>query len=301
MSQTKVNNLDVPTLKKEFKKLLETLSRQTGLSLREVFRDFCEIAAVTISNSVDRRHFKVREARYFEIIKRYERNQLDVFANIYANFVLILDELCKVGIEDVLGNMSGEMEMLDKAKGQFFTPDSVSALMTHLSMPDLKQMLQDKDFITVYEPTSGSGGTVLQVVQHFIRSGVNHSHHLHCVAQDIDLMCVHMTYIQLSLYGVPAIVIHGNTLENEIRSEWKTPIHCVYGWDYKLKHYPDGGKSKKQKDELSIENLMELVNLDEKNLPKHEEKLEQASEAEKDKLILKGMLPLDPRQKDFFS
>ena len=56
VSQAKVNNLDVPTLKKEFKKMLETLSRQTGLSLREVFRDFCEIAAVSISNTVDSQH-----------------------------------------------------------------------------------------------------------------------------------------------------------------------------------------------------------------------------------------------------
>ncbi len=36
-----------------------------------------------------------------------------------------------------------------------------------------------------------------------------------------------MTYIQLSLYGIPAVVIHGNTLTQEAWSEWFTPYAAV--------------------------------------------------------------------------
>ena len=43
------------------------------------------------------------------------------------------------------------------------------------------------------------------------------------VAQDIDIRCVWMAYIQLSLYGIPAVVIHGNTLTMETWSQWYTP------------------------------------------------------------------------------
>ncbi|MBQ3255855.1 MAG: hypothetical protein IJA67_00365 [Oscillospiraceae bacterium] len=43
------------------------------------------------------------------------------------------------------------------------------------------------------------------------------------VATDIDLKCVHMVYIQLSLYGNPAVIIHGNALTVEEWSHWFTP------------------------------------------------------------------------------
>ena len=38
-----------------------------------------------------------------------------------------------------------------------------------------------------------------------------------------DTRCVHMTYLQLSLAGVPAIVKHQNSLTRELWSVWKTP------------------------------------------------------------------------------
>lgn len=52
-------------------------------------------------------------------------------------------------------------------------------------------------------------------------------------AQDIDLKCVHMTYLQLSLYGIPAVVIHGNTLTVEEWSRWYTPVYMLDGWAWK--------------------------------------------------------------------
>ena len=36
-----------------------------------------------------------------------------------------------------------------------------------------------------------------------------------------------MAYIQLSLYGIPAVVIHGNTLTMETWSHWYTPCAAV--------------------------------------------------------------------------
>ncbi len=53
-------------------------------------------------------------------------------------------------------------------------------------------------------------------------------------AVDIDIICAMMTYIQLSLYDIPAIVAHGNTLAMEINSEWYTPAFVVDEWYKKL-------------------------------------------------------------------
>lgn len=52
-------------------------------------------------------------------------------------------------------------------------------------------------------------------------------------AVDVDLKCVHMAYLQFSLYGIPAVVIHGNTLSVEEWSRWYTPIYIVNGWTRK--------------------------------------------------------------------
>ncbi len=39
-----------------------------------------------------------------------------------------------------------------------------------------------------------------------------------------------MAYIQLSLYGIPAVVIHANTLSAEEWSRWYTPVYIIEGW-----------------------------------------------------------------------
>ncbi len=40
---------------------------------------------------------------------------------------------------------------------------------------------------------------------------------------DIDIRCVHMTYLQLALAGVPAVVHHQDALTRKQWSVWLTP------------------------------------------------------------------------------
>uniref|UniRef100_UPI003F494B27 hypothetical protein n=1 Tax=Cupriavidus taiwanensis TaxID=164546 RepID=UPI003F494B27 len=44
-----------------------------------------------------------------------------------------------------------------------------------------------------------------------------------------------MTYLQLSLLHIPAIVIHGNALSVESWGTWFTPAHILGGWGAKLR------------------------------------------------------------------
>lgn len=53
--------------------------------------------------------------------------------------------------------------------------------------------------------------------------GINYTRNCFIECSDIDLRCVHMAYLQLSLAGVPAIIKHQNTLTLETWSVWKTP------------------------------------------------------------------------------
>ena len=64
----------------------------------------------------------------------------------------------------------------------------------------------------INEPTCGSGTMVIGAVWAMKQKDFDFRHKSFFVAQDIDIRCVWMAYIQLSLYGIPAVVIHGDTL-----------------------------------------------------------------------------------------
>lgn len=44
-----------------------------------------------------------------------------------------------------------------------------------------------------------------------------------------------MTYLQLALLHVPAIVVHGNALSLEEWEHWYTPAHVLGGWNARLR------------------------------------------------------------------
>jgi hypothetical protein len=65
--------------------------------------------------------------------------------------------------------------------------------------------------------------------------GFDYTTQMHVTAIDTDICCVHMSYVQMSLLGVPAVIFNGNTLSMEMNSVWYTPIHILGGWEYKLR------------------------------------------------------------------
>ena len=87
-----------------------------------------------------------------------------------------------------------------------------------------------KGFLDVLEPASGAGGMVIAMADALQQAGLNYQGAMHATCIDIDLCCVHMTYLQASLLHIPAIVLHGNSLSNEVWSRWYTPAHVLGGW-----------------------------------------------------------------------
>ena len=70
--------------------------------------------------------------------------------------------------------------------------------------------------------------------------GINYQSRLRVVAQDLDWLAVYMTYIQLSLYGIDAIVCQGDTLMQPYKSGYprrrvlRTPRNAgllIPGWE----------------------------------------------------------------------
>lgn len=90
-------------------------------------------------------------------------------------------------------------------------------------------------------------------------------------ATDVDIKCVWMTYLQLSLYGIPAVVIHGNSLSMQEHSRWYTPVYILDGWVWRQtcgnddKRYPEDEAFKRAADPMyaairDAEALLETVN-----------------------------------------
>ena len=54
---------------------------------REAVRDFCELAVLSTSNRVDLLQVDAREGRYLEIVKRYEREEVECFPRMLGFLV----------------------------------------------------------------------------------------------------------------------------------------------------------------------------------------------------------------------
>ena len=123
---------------------------QYKYTLWDVFSDFLELSAISISNSIIKD--KAKENRYFQIIKKYQPKDLDNFAKILAYLVIELEK----GYKDVLGEVFMQLELGSKWKGQFFTPYHVCKLMAELNFK-----LPKEEVITLNEPCVGGGAMVI--------------------------------------------------------------------------------------------------------------------------------------------
>jgi len=216
--------------KAEFCRLARENARRH--SLFHVFRDFCELAALAISNATDRVNFDKREGRYMQIVRAYERDEVQRFAQMLA---CVVEEL-EAGMTDCMGELFMALELGDAGKGQFFTPFSVSSLMARLTLGDLRPHIERAGFVSFNEPAVGAGGMVIAAADAMREAGINYQQTMHVVATDIDATACHMAYIQFSLLHIPAVVIHGNGLNPaESWDEGLTPAHILGGWSARLR------------------------------------------------------------------
>lgn len=198
-----------------------------------VFSDLCAVMALTIRNSVDRNNWKEREDNYLNIISKYNEKEIKVIARIFSLVILELEK----GPRDVLGRMYMESEMGSKELGQFFTPEHVADLLSELTYDNevMKEEIDKFGYVKLMEPAVGGGVTVISYVRRMIKAGYNPQKQLYVHATDVDLAAVHMTYIQLSLLGVPATIVHGNSLTLQTWDVWATPFYILEGFS-EIKH-----------------------------------------------------------------
>ena len=217
-------------------------------SYYEIVSDFFELSAIAIRNTVDLRPplRQQYEERYLQTAKHYRPEQLQKFGQALAIFQ---DEIAKAmdgnaAFADWAGEIYMESKTSNSNLGQFFTPYNVSKVIAlcGLDISGIKAKLAaDPDnIITLHEPTCGGGGLIVAAIEELHRQKINYAWNVFVDCGDIDSRCVHMTYLVLSLLGVPAVVRKGDALMLEYTEDWFTPAY-ILAYPHFAKRIAKGG------------------------------------------------------------
>jgi hypothetical protein len=225
-----------PDHQKDLVKAVEGLGYRHGHW--QVFTDFVEMAAISVSNAVDWGSREKREERYLQVVKRYKPDELARFPEMLSSLTMAFEG----ETSDVLGQTFHDLELHNKWSGQYFSPYPLCRMMAKMTIADrsdLEARITERGFVTAQEPAAGSGAMIIALAHEMREAGVNYQQHLHVTAVDVDPKCVHMSYLQFSLLHIPAVIIHGNSLSLEEFDHWYTPAHILDGWNWKLRAQSD--------------------------------------------------------------
>ncbi|MCH5207563.1 MAG: SAM-dependent DNA methyltransferase [Oscillospiraceae bacterium] len=222
----------------DFIKVFQSL--QTSRAAWEIWADFVTLTAAALSNSVDRSHYEAREAEYMTVIGKYTKSEAEVFPRLFDITVNALESDPE---QDFLGSLYMALDLGNHWKGQFFTPYSVTKMMSSISMGDIKAQIEENGYITVNDCACGGGATLIAAANdaraQLLDSGYNWQNHILFTAQDIDYVTAKMCYIQLSLLGCAGYVKIGNTLTNPMHAGdddpnyWYTPMYFSEVWHWR--------------------------------------------------------------------
>ena len=192
----------------------------------KVWDDLITCFAISLHNAVAKD--EELEKKYLNIIGNYQRPEQLEMPKLVA---LLVGAFEKSGFRDLLGEIYMEMGIGAKNLGQFFTPYEVSKLIAKMTMD--RDMIETQKYITLHEPACGSGGMVVAKADVMHEEGYNPQKQLLAYCVDVDQTAAMMCYIQLALWGIPAVVTVGNTLTMQFSRTMLTPMYHLGGWAFK--------------------------------------------------------------------
>lgn len=200
----------------DFRQILQRLSHQRDT--HSVFDTFTCLAACALAA-------QTREAEYFEAIKGWKREELELFAEALG---ALTAEMETKPFEDILGGYYMEFVLSTKGQqrhGEFHTPKPVCDLMAQIIMGD-PASLPKEGSITVCEPACGSGAMILSIGQVCPPEA---RRRLRVTAIDISRTACDMAFINTTLWGIPTRVIHGDSLAMKYWAAWSN-LHYIAPW-----------------------------------------------------------------------
>lgn len=176
----------------EYTEYLEYLSYNHDRSA--IFNDFLTVVVCTLS-------MKQKEEEYLATIRKYKREEIDLFVKAFASLVLWME---RHPLEDAFGDYF-QQYISRGHNAQFFTPPCISDMMEAMIMPEKKDG-------PIYDPCCGSG--------RFFLSAAKQNRDISFVGGDITEACCKMTLINACLNDIAGEVYHMNTLSMEIWRCW---------------------------------------------------------------------------------
>lgn len=193
-----------------------------------VWADFVTTSAIALHNAVNK--VETLEDEYLTIINTYSNCDIQRFCEMLSIVVILLED----EPTDILGQLYMELELASKENGQYFTPSPITDCMAQLLYGDSLEQKLRQPFVTLHDPSSGSGSMILSFVKVMLQKNQNPAEKLFVSCIDVNRVAALMCYIQLSLWNVPAEVIVGNSLSMELRERWITPAYILFGWEKRL-------------------------------------------------------------------
>lgn len=199
--------------KKVQAELLKILDQNSyGRNPREVFESFLLLASCACA-------YGTREDDYSREIARWDAPQQRRFADAFALLVEAFDESPFI---DVLGPIYMDIGARSSQKwgGEFYTSPDICRMMAQVSIDASIEIPFDRP-LTFLEPACGSGAMVLACAERLVDLG-HLPQNMLATCIDISPIAVDMCFINLTLNGIPATVVHGNTLTLQTWGAWRT-------------------------------------------------------------------------------
>ena len=104
-----------------YNSLLSTINKLAySHDVWEVFYDFLEMCAISISNTLEfkPKKYEEKEKQYLGTINKYTPEHQLLFSQMFGELILALEHEYQRGFTDILGNLFHELELHNKYKGQ---------------------------------------------------------------------------------------------------------------------------------------------------------------------------------------
>lgn len=190
--------------------------------LNNVFTTFLELAATSFASQTDILNADKRAERYRSMTENMPMELQGEYGRLCLLLFMAIQDHRDDPI-DILGAVYHELRLNNEWNGQFFTPDNISRMMAMMNGFGNQKESEEKPYVTISDSACGSGTMLVAAAWAMLQNNCDYTSKCLCVAQDIDIRCVWMAYVQLALYGIPAVVIHGNSLTTETWDKWYTP------------------------------------------------------------------------------
>ena len=162
--------------------------------------------------------------------------------NCTAEEMCALHQACVEAFEenpyqDLLGDAYMRLGIGSRENGQFFTPYHLSRLMGDMGMTreHVERAIEEHGYVTVNDPAAGGGANLIAAAGVIRSYGINYQRCALFVAQELSEMTALACYVQMSLLGMPGIVLIGDTLQLDYRFELWTPALALdETWLYRM-------------------------------------------------------------------